>query len=46
MAIKGAFGNLYFARLTMERKKIRHFLAKSIVTTVALWSTKSREEVK
>lgn len=46
MVIKGAFDDLYSERHTTESKKIRHFSAKSIVTTVALWSSRSREEVK
>lgn len=46
MVIKGAFEELYIERCTMESKKIRHFPAKSIVTAVALRSSKSREEVK
>lgn len=45
MVIKGAFDDLYFERLAMKSKKIIHFPAKSIVTTVALGSSKSKEEV-
>lgn len=46
MVIKGTFEDLYFESCTMESKKIRHFPAKSIVTTVTMWSSKSREVKK
>lgn len=35
----------FFERSTIESKKIRHVPAKSIVTTVALWSSKSRRKL-
>lgn len=48
MVIKGAFENIlyFFERSTKESNKIRHVPAKSIVNTVAMWSSKSREKVK
>lgn len=48
MANEGAFEDICFdfERSTVESNKIGHVPAKSIVTTIALRSSKSREKVK